>query len=94
MRRGCGILRVLICFIAALWFLSRMTGPANSQTLVTDISEHSVAITTDFTGKELLVFGAIDRADTHAALGEKPMDVVIVIRGPETQVMIRKKARK
>ena len=62
-----------------------LTRPANAQSvpLVADLSNHLVAITTGFTGTDVLLFGATDG----------PGDVVIVVRGPATDVTIRRKDR-
>lgn len=60
-------------------------GPAavHGNALVADLSKHLVAITTGFTGADVLLYGAID--------GEG--DVVIVVRGPEERVVVRRKDR-
>ena len=67
---------------AAVLVLFATTG-ARAQPLVAELSDHLVAITTDFTGTEVLLFGAID-ADG---------DVAIVVRGPEVPLLVRRKAR-
>ena len=59
------------------------TGGARAQPLVADLSDHLVAITTGFTGRHVLLFGAIE--------GEG--DVAIVVRGPEGPVVVRRKSR-
>jgi len=51
--------------------------------LVTDVSSHLIAITSSFTGTELLVFGAVDDAG----------DVIVAIRGPAGPLMVRRKER-
>ena len=56
---------------------------AAAQPLVADLSDHLVAITAGFTGTDVLLFGAVE--------GEG--DVVVVIRGPERDVTIRRKGR-
>ncbi|MBB4286748.1 TIGR02186 family protein [Roseospira goensis] len=53
------------------------------QPLVADLSKHLVAITTAFSGTDVLLFGATDG----------PGDVVLVVRGPRTTKVVRKKAR-
>lgn len=59
-------------------------GPAHAaDELVADISQHLVAITTGFTGADVLLFGATE--------GEG--DVVVVVRGPEETRMVRRKGR-
>lgn len=57
--------------------------PASAAELVVDLAHHLVAITTGFTGSDVLVFGATD--------GEG--DVVVVIRGPENTEAVRRKGR-
>jgi uncharacterized protein (TIGR02186 family) len=57
--------------------------PARAQALVADLTSHLVAITTGFTGTDVVLFGAID--------GDG--DVIVVVRGPETLVEVRRKER-
>lgn len=57
--------------------------PARAQPLVADLSQHLIAITTGFSGTEVLLFGATE--------GEG--DVVVIIRGPDAQQTVRRKAR-
>ena len=59
------------------------SAPARAQALVADLSEHLVAITTGFTGKEVLLFGATE--------GEG--DVVVTVLGPESPVTVWRKER-
>jgi uncharacterized protein (TIGR02186 family) len=65
--------------VAALWI--SMTLPAHSEPLIADLSEHLVAITTGFTGTEVLLFGAIE--------GEG--DLVVVVSGPPQTAEVRRK---
>ncbi len=51
--------------------------------IVADIDDHLVAITTDFSGQDVLVFGAIQGGG----------DVVVVIRGPLSEVQVHRKDR-
>ena len=57
--------------------------PARAQALVADLSSHLIAITAGFAGTELLLFGATE--------GEG--DVVVLVRGPDSDVAVRRKAR-
>lgn len=59
------------------------SGPARAQALIADLSSHLIAITTGFAGTELLLFGATE--------GEG--DVVVIVRGPEGETSVRRKAR-
>ncbi len=58
--------------------------PAKADPLVVDLSNHLVAISTGFTGTDVLLFGAI----------ENKGDVVITVRGPEHDMVVRRKERK
>jgi uncharacterized protein (TIGR02186 family) len=58
-------------------------GAAAGQALVADLSDHLVAVTTGFSGAELLLFGAVE--------GEG--DVIVVVRGPEQRATVRRKQR-
>ncbi|NUB15137.1 hypothetical protein GAY28_22500 [Azospirillum brasilense] len=54
-----------------------------AQQLVADLSSHLIAITTGFTGTEVVLFGTTDGAG----------DVAIVVTGPRTPVTVRRKER-
>lgn len=69
--------------LAVLLALLAWAAPARAQPLVFDLSNHLIAITTGFSGTELLLFGATE--------GEG--DVVVVLRGPESAPVVRKKSR-
>lgn len=64
-------------------FLAFASGPARAQPLVADLSQHLVAITTGFTGAEIVMFGATDG----------PGDVVVVVTGPPKPTIVRRKGR-
>jgi uncharacterized protein (TIGR02186 family) len=57
--------------------------PAAAEPLIADLSNHLIAITTGFSGTEVLMFGATDG----------PGDIVVTVRGPATDVAVRRKAR-
>lgn len=77
--------------LAGLFVAAILAGPAAAQRsarqiavdtpLVTDLSTHLIAITSSFTGTELLVFGSLDAEG----------DIVVAVRGPAGPVTIRKK---
>jgi uncharacterized protein (TIGR02186 family) len=60
------------------------TSPARASGFIADLSHHLIAITTAFTGSNVLLFGALDEAGG---------DVVVVVRGPETMATVRRKSR-
>jgi uncharacterized protein (TIGR02186 family) len=74
-------LRVLVALVALLAVADDR--PARAQALVADLTSHLIAITTGFTGTEVVLFGAID--------GDG--DVIVVVRGPETPIEVRRKER-
>jgi uncharacterized protein (TIGR02186 family) len=70
-----------LAFLVAL--VAAAPGPARGQALVADLSDHLIAITAGFAGTEILLFGATE--------GEG--DVVVILRGPDNPVVVRRKAR-
>ena len=66
------------------------TAPARSETLIATLSTDKIAITSNFTGADLTLFGAIERdGGTIARAGE--YDVVVTVRGPRGSVVVREK---
>jgi uncharacterized protein (TIGR02186 family) len=76
-----GMLGLCLSLVLMLVGLAR---PASAQEVVADLSDHLIAVTTGFAGTKLLLFGAIE--------GEAA-DVVIVVRGPGEDIMVRRKER-
>lgn len=72
--------RRLLCALAATAVL---TGPAAARQIVADLSQHEIEITAGFDGTELLLFG-------HDA---STAEVLVIVRGPDTEVAVRKKGR-
>lgn len=70
-----------------------LAGPVAAQTVVTGISTDKIALTADFTGSEILVFGAI-RRDAPIPPGAAALDVIITLRGPPRTVTVRRKERR
>ena len=68
-----------------VFVLPLAVGPAavHGNALIADLSKHLIAITTGFTGAEVLLFGAIE--------GEG--DIAVVVRGPNEEVVVRRKQR-
>ena len=78
--------------LLAVWLVVAAALAASAQeTIVADLSQNEVSITTTFTGSEILIFGAVKRGaevdDTF------PLGAVITVAGPATQVTVRKKDR-
>ncbi len=65
--------------------------PNRPETVQADISTRRVAVTSSFTGTEVVVFGSVDNSrQTNAAAGY--YDVVIVIEGTKESLIARKKS--
>jgi uncharacterized protein (TIGR02186 family) len=73
--------RRVVLVLAALVALS--AGGARGEPLVADLTSHLIGITGAFTGTSVVLFGATDG----------PGDVVVVVRGPEHDVAVRRKRR-
>ena len=76
--------------------LAQMTAPeekpASQEQVESDISMREIAIQSNFTGVEILVFGSVDFSDTRTP-GEGTYDVIAVVRGPDEPIVVRKKKR-
>ncbi|MCB1835283.1 MAG: TIGR02186 family protein [Geminicoccaceae bacterium] len=74
--------RMLLALVALA--LSLPGRPQAASGVVADLSHHLIAITTAFAGTDVLLFGALEDAGT---------DVAVVVRGPASDAVVRKKNR-
>jgi uncharacterized protein (TIGR02186 family) len=74
--------RALLALLATMVLLA-LPGAARAQQLVADLTSHLVAITTGFTGTSVVLFGAVEGGG----------DIVVVVRGPEHETVVRRKSR-
>ena len=65
--------------------------PLAAETIVAGLSQNRVAITANFTGSEILIFGAVERT---APIPDDPLEVVITVQGPSAPLTVRRKARR
>lgn len=63
--------------------LLAVPGPAAAQTIIADLSAREVAITTGFTGQDLLLFGTTEGAG----------DLIVTVIGPRGDEVVRRKER-
>lgn len=70
-------------FAALLLLIGCFSGAARAQELIVDISQHLVAITTGFTGADVLLFG----------VREGEGEVLVIVRGPSVPTTVRRKER-
>jgi len=79
----------MLRFLCALLL---MPLPAAGEEVIAGLSQSRIAITTDFDGSEILVFGAVKReASTDNDL---PLEVVIAVAGPSKPVLVRRKSKR
>lgn len=69
--------------VVATIAMTAATQPAWGQGLEADLSRHLIAISTDFTGTDVVLFGAI----------AEPGDIAVVVQGPSERVVVRRKAQ-
>lgn len=72
-------MRRVLLLAVLLWPLSADA----AEPLIADLSSHFIAITTGFTGTNVVLFGATDG----------PGDVIVVVRGPYHDTVVRRKSR-
>ncbi|MDB5592456.1 TIGR02186 family protein [Enterovirga sp.] len=77
--------RLALLALACLW-----SGPALAERLVTSLSANQVAIGSNYTGAQLVIFGIIER-DGQSADRPDGYDVVVTMRGPREPVTVRRK---
>lgn len=66
--------------------------PGGQGQVQSDISTREIAIQSNFTGIEILIFGSVDFSDARTP-GGGTYDVIAVVRGPTEPVVVRKKER-
>jgi len=67
--------------------------PAKAGEIVGGLSQNRVSLTANYSGSEILIFGAI-RHDAARLEPDAPFDVIIVVEGPRQPVAIWRKARR
>ena len=75
--------RALFAIIAVLTGFFQAS-PSRAGELVVDLSKHLVAISTAFTGADVLLFGAVNG----------PGDIIVTVRGPDEDVEVYRKSRR
>ncbi|HYS47112.1 MAG TPA: TIGR02186 family protein [Rhizomicrobium sp.] len=62
--------------------------PARAEDLVSGISQDIIQITSNYTGTDIVVFGAIEQAQNPQG-----RDIVVVVRGPDEPMTVRRRDR-
>jgi uncharacterized protein (TIGR02186 family) len=71
------------CLLSILLWVTFAAPAGAAEPLIADITTHFIAITTGFTGANMVLFGATD------GMG----DIIVVVRGPERDAVVRRKSR-
>lgn len=79
---------MFVLIALALWLNAPMESRA--QDLVSGLSQDQVEINSSYAGTSIVVFGAIEGNDPTPS---SPKDVIVVIRGPDADMTVRRKAR-
>ncbi|HET9716888.1 MAG TPA: TIGR02186 family protein [Pseudolabrys sp.] len=82
--------RLALLLICAL--LAAGVRPAAAERLVVSLSNHRVAVTSNFVGEELVLFGTIE-PDRATSLLHPPYDLVVTVAGPPQTLRTRRKQR-
>jgi uncharacterized protein (TIGR02186 family) len=83
-------LRARLIGICALALL--LAAPVQAERVVAGLSQEAIAITTNFAGSEILIYGAVQRAAPPP--GEEPLEVIVTVQGPSQPVTLRRKERR
>ncbi|WP_368185126.1 TIGR02186 family protein [Aestuariibius sp. HNIBRBA575] len=77
-------------FLRLLALITCLTSPLAAEEIVLGLSQNEVAITANFDGKDILIFGAIKRETPIS--NEGPLEVIVTVSGPSEPVTVRRKA--
>ncbi|HEY8277215.1 MAG TPA: TIGR02186 family protein [Methyloceanibacter sp.] len=83
---------IIVLWLATAGHASAVEPPAQEQ-VQSDISTREIAIQSNFTGIEIVLFGAIDFTSVPTT-DETHYDVIMVVRGPSEPMVTRRKERK
>lgn len=76
----------------ALLLLLLFSAPLRAEEVVAGLSQSRIAITTDFDGSEILIFGAVKR---EAEITEDPpLQIIVTVEGPSRPVTVRRKEKR
>jgi uncharacterized protein (TIGR02186 family) len=72
-----------------------IAAPVQAEELVSGVSQDLIQITSNYTGSDIVVFGAVEGQDQSQNQGttRAPKDVVVVVRGPDTDINVRRRDR-
>src|ERR1700716_754709 len=84
--------RIALTFLIVLAALGPYCGPATAERLVVSLSNHRVAVTSSFTGEDLVLFGTVEPDNARTPL-RPPYDLLVTVAGPRETMRARRKER-
>jgi uncharacterized protein (TIGR02186 family) len=85
--------RLVIAAGVALFVTSLMMASARAERLIVSVSNHRVTVTPNYSGEELVLFGAIEK-DASTPTTRNGYDLVVTVSGPRADMVTRRKERK
>lgn len=91
------IKKYILALFSLYYVLS--SNAVRAETLVTDLSQHVIEITSQFSGSELLLFGAIERHALESVQSNEisvqglDYDIIVVVQSEPTDLVVRKKEK-
>ena len=79
-------------WIIGLTLACLLASPAKAERMITSISSSRVLIASNYTGTELVLFGAIERDGTSVSRSGT-YDIVVTVKGPAAPFVVREKMR-
>lgn len=77
--------------IKVLLAWAMMALPVAAEEIVAGLSQTEVSITSNFTGTEIIVYGAVKREEPMPV--SPPLEVIITVEGPSAPLILRRKTR-
>lgn len=77
--------------VLALLLLLPAAAVRAGEEVVAGLSQSKIAITANFDGSDLLIYGAVKREEPIPV--GSPLEVIVTVEGPSTPIMVRRKSR-
>jgi uncharacterized protein (TIGR02186 family) len=83
------------CIAASVTLLAALLAAreANAERLIVSVSNHRVTVTPNYSGEELVLFGAVEK-DAATPIAARAYDLVVTVMGPRADMVTRRKERR
>jgi uncharacterized protein (TIGR02186 family) len=85
-----GAFATVVVLVLGIAFATR---PARAERLIVSVSNHRVTVTPNYSGEELVLFGAVE-SDTSTPASRNNYDLVVTVSGPRADLVTWRKERK